>query len=409
MARQDGRRPVKLLGEHDAGEPVRQRHGAERHLELRLCAETASPWPSAPPIRNAIVRRRLVAVRARAMRAKASLPKVFPRSSRATMRSDPSAAPNEALGLIRLTLLGARLPGFGEFGEHQRAERHAAPSLVDALGITLIKLALGPVFQRPIATMDKRISSLRRGAVRVKRPAHQVCARVERRATKARANMLRAQSQAVMRQTPVRRLLARSRGGPHLLEIVELANLGPEDVNHDVDSVDQHPVAGLKTFDADIVEAAFFQVLAKLFGDCAHVAVRPPGGNHHEVADRRLALEIDRDDLLGLASSSQATTFFRSGSEPACSRTISAGGAPFRAPSMAVRMVLEMSFPFDHQCHPCTRPSQVVSSSPVDPRYILTACRPPPAPRQRCAGEMKIAGSCAQPASPPCTECRTKD
>ena len=41
---------------------------------------------------------------------------------------------------------------------------------------------------------------------------------------------------------------------PHLLEVVELAHLGTEDVDDDVAGVEQHPVARIHALDAHAAE-----------------------------------------------------------------------------------------------------------------------------------------------------------
>ncbi len=48
VTREDRRGAVELLGQDDAGEPMRQSHRPERELEA--ARQRRSPWPSGPPI-----------------------------------------------------------------------------------------------------------------------------------------------------------------------------------------------------------------------------------------------------------------------------------------------------------------------------------------------------------------------
>src|SRR5688572_14060425 len=63
--------------------------------------------------------------------------------------------------------------------------------------------------------------------------------------------------------------LARPVLAPHLLEIVEAADLGPEDVHDHVAGVDQDPVAGGQTLDPRRPETSGFQHLEHALGDRA--------------------------------------------------------------------------------------------------------------------------------------------
>ena len=86
---------------------------------------------------------------------------------------------------------------------------------------------------------------------------------------------------------------------PHLLEIIEGADFGPEDVNDHVTRIDQHPVALRRAFDAGR-NAGFVQILDHPVGDRADMALRPAGRYDHVVADRGFIAKIDGEDVLGL-------------------------------------------------------------------------------------------------------------
>src|SRR5689334_24449996 len=78
-----------------------------------------------------------------------------------------------------------------------------------------------------------------------------------------------------------------ARGRPHLLEIVEGADFGPEDVNDDVSRIDQHPIALAHALHADTGNACLFNVLDDMIGDGADMALRAAAGDDHVIADGR--------------------------------------------------------------------------------------------------------------------------
>jgi hypothetical protein len=86
---------------------------------------------------------------------------------------------------------------------------------------------------------------------------------------------------------------------PHFLQIVEGADLGPENMDDHVTRIDQHPVAMRHSFDARR-ETGFVEVLHHAIGDRSHMAVRSPRRHHHVVGDRRPATEIEGYSVLGL-------------------------------------------------------------------------------------------------------------
>ena len=61
VAGQDGRRAIDLLGENDAGEPMRQGHRTERKRVRPPSPAHPLPRPSAPPIMNVMPSRPIVA------------------------------------------------------------------------------------------------------------------------------------------------------------------------------------------------------------------------------------------------------------------------------------------------------------------------------------------------------------
>ena len=89
-------------------------------------------------------------------------------------------------------------------------------------------------------------------------------------------------------------------GAPHLLEIVEGANLGPENVDDHIAGIDHHPIAMRQTFDLQMLEAERLQSLEDMIGDRPDMSVGPSACNDHDVGEGGFPGEIDADDVLGL-------------------------------------------------------------------------------------------------------------
>jgi len=87
---------------------------------------------------------------------------------------------------------------------------------------------------------------------------------------------------------------------PHLFDIVECSNFGPEDMNNHVTGVDQHPIAMRQALDSDAGEPGPLKVLHDLIGHGAYMATGPSGGHDHVVGDYRLGAQIDCGGILGL-------------------------------------------------------------------------------------------------------------
>lgn len=75
-------------------------------------------------------------------------------------------------------------------------------------------------------------------------------------------------------------------GAPHLLEIVEGADLGSEDVDDHVARIDQHPVAGAEAFDAKVPPTSFLQILDDMICDRRDVTLGAASGHNHVVGER---------------------------------------------------------------------------------------------------------------------------
>jgi hypothetical protein len=88
-------------------------------------------------------------------------------------------------------------------------------------------------------------------------------------------------------------------GGPELLELVKLAHLRPEDVDDGIARVNQHPIAMRQPLDTNIPFAGRFQPFDEMLGDGADVPLRAAARNDHLIGKRRLTGEVDRYDVFG--------------------------------------------------------------------------------------------------------------
>ena len=84
------------------------------------------------------------------------------------------------------------------------------------------------------------------------------------------------------------------------LEIVELADLGSEDMHDHIAGIDQHPVAIGHAFDMDVLDSVVLQAFQDIFRNRADVPVGPARGDDHEVGKRGFAAKVDGDRLFRL-------------------------------------------------------------------------------------------------------------
>ena len=64
--------------------------------------------------------------------------------------------------------------------------------------------------------------------------------------------------------------------------------------------IDENPIALGQSLDPEIAVTLGFELLDQLIGDGADMPGGAAGRNHHAVGDRGFAVEVDRDDVLGL-------------------------------------------------------------------------------------------------------------
>jgi hypothetical protein len=90
------------------------------------------------------------------------------------------------------------------------------------------------------------------------------------------------------------------RGLPHLFDVVELPDFRAENMDDDIASINQHPVAGRQTFDPGIAEVGVLEFADQPIADGCDMAARPAGGDNHMVAQRRFACDVDGYDVFCL-------------------------------------------------------------------------------------------------------------
>ena len=93
------------------------------------------------------------------------------------------------------------------------------------------------------------------------------------------------------------------RGGalsPQSLEIVELANLGSEDMHDHVAGIDQHPIAIGQALDMKAFDSGFLEALGHILRDRTDVPVDPAGGDDHVIGKCGFAAKVDGDRFFRL-------------------------------------------------------------------------------------------------------------
>src|ERR1700692_319146 len=263
--------------------------------------------PSAPPIMKQTAGRSS-ARHSRNVAASAALSNEVPRSARMTMmaRSGITLAMAMDSSVRRRSASAARLSRISTISMSRSP--NARPIFSARLQYSAASSRSGPCLRRPTAAMTMRMSKHRLG-----RGAGQSYTSI---GSRANLNMIRksgsrfsekimlhqnarAQIASIRSDFDLARALRRPAGHPHLLEIIEGADFGPEDVNDHVTRIDQHPVALRRAFDAGR-NAGFVQILDDPVGDRADMALRPAGRHDHVVADRGFIAKIDGEDVLGL-------------------------------------------------------------------------------------------------------------
>src|SRR5918998_5719703 len=211
---------------------------------------TPGSRPSGPPMTQAIPGRpssRHCLIRA----AKASLEGLFPRSSNTTSTEEPALSSRaDASSTRRSSSRLARLSGISTWSRPDRPRDRPMASIRCLYRSTSSRS--GPLLRRPTASKLSRTGS----ALAVQS-----------------LRFLFGQQNPAGPDQALAGPVVRTVGAPHLLEVVEAANLGTEHVDQHVAGIDQHPVAGGQPFHARIAEPLILEVLDHAVGDGAHMAV----------------------------------------------------------------------------------------------------------------------------------------
>ena len=89
-------------------------------------------------------------------------------------------------------------------------------------------------------------------------------------------------------------------GLPHLLDVVEFPDFGPENMNDDIAGINKHPITGRQTLDPRIAEACILEFADQAIADRCDMTARTAGGDNHVVTQRRLACDVDGYDVFCL-------------------------------------------------------------------------------------------------------------
>ena len=89
-------------------------------------------------------------------------------------------------------------------------------------------------------------------------------------------------------------------GLPHLLDVVEFPDFGPENMDDDVTGINEHPITGRQTLDPRIAEAGILELADEAVADRCDMTARPARGHDHVVAQRRFACNVDGYDVFCL-------------------------------------------------------------------------------------------------------------
>ena len=87
---------------------------------------------------------------------------------------------------------------------------------------------------------------------------------------------------------------------PDLLDVVELAHFGAEQMDDDVTRIDQHPVTVRQTLNASLAVTGFLEGAQQVIRQSADVTMRAARRDDKSVCYGALAFQVDEDDVLRL-------------------------------------------------------------------------------------------------------------
>ena len=86
---------------------------------------------------------------------------------------------------------------------------------------------------------------------------------------------------------------------PHFLQVVQGADIGAEEVDHDVVCVNEDPVAGGHALQGYVLAAAAAQKILKLVGKGAYKAGRGSRGDYHLIGHAGPVAHINGHNVFG--------------------------------------------------------------------------------------------------------------
>jgi hypothetical protein len=86
---------------------------------------------------------------------------------------------------------------------------------------------------------------------------------------------------------------------PHFFKIVELTHFGPEEMDDNVASIHQNPIAMRQSFDPRRLQPGGFERLDHMFGDRPNVNVGTSGRYDHGIGEGSFAMQVEADDVFG--------------------------------------------------------------------------------------------------------------
>ena len=87
---------------------------------------------------------------------------------------------------------------------------------------------------------------------------------------------------------------------PDLLDVVELAHFGAEQMDDDVTRIDQHPVTVRQTLNASLAVTGFLESAQQVIRQSADVTMRAARRDDKSVCYGTLAFQVDENNILGL-------------------------------------------------------------------------------------------------------------
>lgn len=245
-------RPIDLLGRHDAHQLVRPGHGTEREDEIGFGAEVG-------------------------------IESVGTADDETDLRHALIAVATELGGKLRSRKTFAALVA-GD-APARRAEHRA--NRFCFLALSILWTARAALLYLAVLDIEPDSAPCRRGAFEI------ALDQLPFRAGLGSSDRDEKKTHRGSARVP----LAGPISAPHLLEVVELAHLGTEQMHDHVAGIDQNPVAMRQPFDARASESGILDPLDHTFRDRSHMHAGASGGDDHGIGEGSLAMQVEADDV----------------------------------------------------------------------------------------------------------------